>query len=530
MASGKLKQEYNNSDKENYDNVDNDNDKPKNTILEEYCDSSTIHGVRYFGETYRPKMERIFWFIIFMVSVIWCAKLTWQVVEKWYNHPVIISFEEKSTSISAIPFPAVTICPNNQHRKEIGNFSFMALIDELFDQEEISNQTLEDLEYKGYGELLNTFWTFCSESLYDSLKYKLPNITMIHTPIENILSLYPKFDEIFEACYWKENPLKCIDIWRKSITGKGICYTFNHLSYENTLRKETLHDDFLLDSAESINITWNPEDGYLSIDSNATKYPRNVLSAGFEVGLTIDLVGLKKDLDSYCGGVIPGFTMMLSSPDELPNSQGNFVRIPFNQNTLVAIKPNMKSATSSLRNYSPHKRQCYYSDERNLRFFKVYTQKNCELECIANYTLNMCNCVSFYLPRTKNTPVCNVEQKNCLREAMKEMAIKESFDINNQCDCLAACNTIYYEMEVSQSELVDERNSTKTDLFASVTLFFKEDQFWTSKRSELYSMTEVVANIGGVLGLFMGISVLSVFELIYFIMLHFCRKFKSKKT
>ena len=65
---------------------------------------------------------------------------------------------------------------------------------------------------------------------------------------------------------------------------------------------------------------------------------------------------------------------------------------------------------------------------------------------------------------------------------------------------------------------------------ASLSLFFKEDQFWTSKRSELYNIVEVIANIGGILGLFMGVSILSVVELVYFIILHFVQKIKPKQN
>lgn len=38
----------------------------------------------------------------------------------------------------------------------------------------------------------------------------------------------------------------------------------------------------------------------------------------------------------------------------------------------------------------------------------------------------------------------------------------------------------------------------------------------TSKRSELYGMTDFLANCGGIMGLCMGISLLSLVELVYF--------------
>lgn len=47
-------------------------------------------------------------------------------------------------------------------------------------------------------------------------------------------------------------------------------------------------------------------------------------------------------------------------------------------------------------------------------------------------------------------------------------------------------------------------------------IYYKEPQFMTSKRSELYGMTDFLANCGGIMGLCMGISLLSLVELVYF--------------
>lgn len=62
------------------------------------------------------------------------------------------------------------------------------------------------------------------------------------------------------------------------------------------------------------------------------------------------------------------------------------------------LKPNLLRTNNALRTYDPIGRQCYYETERYLRFFRVYTQRNCEMECITNYTVTKCGCSAFYLP------------------------------------------------------------------------------------------------------------------------------------
>lgn len=48
-----------------------------------------------------------------------------------------------------------------------------------------------------------------------------------------------------------------------------------------------------------------------------------------------------------------------------------------------------------------------------------------------------------------------------------------------------------------------------------LTVYFKDKQFISTRRSELYGPTDILANCGGLLGLFMGMSVLSIVEMIY---------------
>ena len=58
----------------------------------------------------------------------------------------------------------------------------------------------------------------------------------------------------------------------------------------------------------------------------------------------------------------------------------------------------------------------------------------------------------------------------------------------------------------------------------SISIYFKEDQFFAMERHELYGWIQFVANSGGLAGLFMGFSIVSVIEIFYYIML-----FKTKK-
>lgn len=52
----------------------------------------------------------MFWFVVICLSICGFSSLTLKIWNKWDSSPVIVSFDDKSTPIWKIPFPAVTIC------------------------------------------------------------------------------------------------------------------------------------------------------------------------------------------------------------------------------------------------------------------------------------------------------------------------------------------------------------------------------------------------------------------------------------
>lgn len=59
-------------------------------------------------------------------------------------------------------------------------------------------------------------------------------------------------------------------------------------------------------------------------------------------------------------------------------------------------------------------------------------------------------------------------------------------------------------------------NSDSNQSYGNLKIYFKENEFITSKRSELYGRTEFLAACGGILGLFIGVTALSFVEIFYY--------------
>lgn len=142
---------------------------------------------------------------------------------------------------------------------------------------------------------------------------------------------------------------------------------------------------------------WDLETGYKKI-SNETTYPYRSFNSGLIGGLEASVSLNQEDLEYYCHQHGLGFKVILSTPGDSYRISRQSFRIPLFEDVSIAIKPKLIKTSEKLRKYHPNRRQCFYNAERRLRFFKMYTQNNCEAECLANFTKLECGCVKFFMP------------------------------------------------------------------------------------------------------------------------------------
>lgn len=74
------------------------------------------------------------------------------------------------------------------------------------------------------------------------------------------------------------------------------------------------------------------------------------------------------------------------------------LNVPVLEKVEIMVKAKLVSTSEELRGYEPNQRGCFYSSERKLHYFKIYTENNCETECLANFTRLQCGCVRFSMP------------------------------------------------------------------------------------------------------------------------------------
>lgn len=149
------------------------------------------------------------------------------------------------------------------------------------------------------------------------------------------------------------------------------------------------------------NITnWNVEHGYTG-RFDEVAYPLRMFKTGKYSGLFIWLATRNANYQRDCQGTDEGFKITLSMPGEAGRMSKKIYHLPSSESAKIAVKSKLTLTSEGLRNYKPNQRQCFYNSERQLRFFKIYTETNCEIECLSNFTKSECGCVKFSMPSMK---------------------------------------------------------------------------------------------------------------------------------
>lgn len=138
-------------------------------------------------------------FLVFLLSIYFISN----VYEKWSSSPVIITFSSATTSISDLPFPAVTICNMNKARLSVvDSFKNGSLEESLlrnFCLENYPEETIKDTDKSGQ---------------WDVLKHFLINISQ------------PCSDMLID-CQFGMEIFQCLEIFDAVLTDEGLCCIFN---------------------------------------------------------------------------------------------------------------------------------------------------------------------------------------------------------------------------------------------------------------------------------------------------------------
>ncbi|KAF4525076.1 hypothetical protein B566_EDAN001990 [Ephemera danica] len=428
-----------------------------------------------------------------------------QLYHKWDQNPVIVSFSTSATTITDIPFPAFTICNMNNVRKTVAH---RILKNRAFTQIEKQERVLlEDLcsvdatppptppPPTGDEPVSTTPPPPPTPALRIKTNWKTIQKFMV-------MATQP-CHELLVACAWQSANRNCTNLFNTALTDEGLCCAFNKvprdLLFRNPRDLSDLNVTFPFQAVD-----WTPENGYPSGMEPET-LPWRPMGAGKHLGLTIVV---DTDINEYfCSSTASvGMKMLMHSPVETPKlSFFGFAIRPGTEN-FITIHPQVRRSSPRISKIALRKRHCYFSFERSLRYYRTYTQHNCMQECEANYTLSLCSCVLYHMPTLMEVTMLS-------EDVSAQLGVNSS---STSCSCLPGCSEVQYNTKITSSALsnafdISKRFAPLSDRKINVTHFMSMD--------EIFGFADFLGSTGGLLGLFLGFSILSAVEVIYFLSL-----------
>lgn len=96
--------------------MDNDSDerikpsRPFSKTLIEYSSSSTTHGIFYIFERDRLVLERVLWFAVVIIAIMFAVSWSLLAYYEWQDVPMLTTISTTGLPIQDVPFPSITIC------------------------------------------------------------------------------------------------------------------------------------------------------------------------------------------------------------------------------------------------------------------------------------------------------------------------------------------------------------------------------------------------------------------------------------
>ncbi|BET00581.1 Amiloride-sensitive sodium channel [Nesidiocoris tenuis] len=482
--------------------------KDARSALLTYCDDTSLHAFKYFAQEDCHKMGRTFWSVALAVVYVLVTYLIWGQVLDFINSPVLISFQPEPTLISTIPFPAVTLCPDMQIRRAKFNLTAATRPGAELTEDELAylyvSSIVCDMVFHGHQGLP---WSWFYPATFRNFSFDHISYSRCR---DFVLGLQCALKEVNDPCFY----------FQPTYSEQGGCFSYNLLPTKQ-LYKPAGWYNFYDDSSVRYDSIWSPDNGYEVLSKKQIRPTKDgnppwaVSDSAVVTGYDFFLQAPLHLFEELCIGA-RGFHGFIHNPAEIPNSRHTYFYLSPNHHLDIKVEPQVQTVSPNLLRWAPESRMCYLQNERPLAFFKFYTQKNCEMECASNFSLQRCGCVSFNYPRASDTRICAPRAWACLSKFSEETDYYGA-----SCNCLPACSEIEYgaqftsvEKDWTERNYIPKNKSHET-VHMSIRIHYRTKFVQAIKRSSPKTFIDLVADVGGLISLFTGFSILSLVEIFY---------------
>jgi hypothetical protein len=458
---------------------------------------STIHGASGLVKTNR-KSFKIMWIICFLVSTSLGFYLIVKSVKEYLNFEVVTQIRVLYEISS--DFPAIYVC-------NINVLSTNASIEfgkEVLKQNRIDEPFTKDIVQ--IGDL--------TDKIIDYRFLIATNIHKLSDEEKRKMSL--SYNEIFISAFYNGNPLFSSDFEWRYFVDFGSCFIFNlnQTSNKKSLRSGTLN------------------------------------------GLTLELK-VPEITDPYAFSISRGINIFVTNASYSPTTPegvilraGTLTDIMVSREITKKLEKPYSDCTNNLTTLDSYDSYLY---KAIIKMRRKYYQQDCFDLCYQRQCAKVCGCVESELIQFQGYPYCTSPN-----ELICESNLLKTFSWNNGLDtcmteCPLECETTNYPLTLSTAEyptrpyaelLINYTNisnlfptqapltyETLKNSILKVNLFYDELEYTFVEELEKTSIIDLLAGIGGTLGLCAGMSILSFVELVELIFeiifIYFTNKFSN---
>ena len=316
-------------------------------------------------------------------------------------------------------------------------------------------------------------------------------------------------------------------------------------------------EDFVWKFDESLGNCYTFNSGFDATNGNRTDLKNSTISGAMH-GLQIELyVNFHEDLKFFNSKLGTGALIRIENNSFLSDSQySEGIRVSPGFETSISIdrlfKFNLPKPYSNcdIDNTAPKEFDSYlYKKIANSTY--NYNQQLCFTQCLQQLAIDTCNCtIPVFFSFFDVEPAASLEQNICFLKAYYETYLSNNFiKINCLPLCPLECNKTEYKTSISFQIIgdwfVDYINDSKMlsadfvkkpinshttkESVVKVNAFYDSLSYTISTEAVKMNWVLLLANIGGTLGLFLGISVLSLCEIAeVLIEIYYVRKEEEK--
>ncbi|XP_035207596.1 amiloride-sensitive sodium channel subunit alpha-like [Stegodyphus dumicola] len=464
-------------------------------VTEKLLRKSSVYAVSQVGHSKSP-IRKILWVLVLIAGLLGCSYQIYRFLSLYFQYPVVVNLEiENKWSLS---FPAVTLCNLNRMKKKHQRCME-------------NNKSLENCQ-GGYGTATASGSSIsisegraissCSQlftGTYDSTRTELMGFLAKYSGMseEKRKAFGSQPEDFIQSCSFNGELCSAADFKSFSNLKYGNCFMFNRVneSQEKVLKTSAIGS-----------------------------------RSGLEVILDLDLHEYLPVTSSV------GSRVIIHDPKEDPTPEEDGINISPGFETALSLK---QSAIKRLP--YPYRDNCAdYMSPNNPYGSSV---SNCVRSCIQKQNFAECACVDPTLAYANEYKHCNMTDKtdSCCLDNVLDSLVSEGLP----CECPLPCFSLNYDIRsstavwpseaayfkyktgIKQEDLI-HLNSYRKGL-AKLKVFYSTLQRSTYEQKPMFEDSELFSHLGGELGLWLGLSLVAVFELVENL-LYLCKYFIAKST